>query len=202
MNNQKPVNPETVRRTEYEIDPVYLRRWSSRSFDSRPIEEHVLMSLFEAARWATSANNEQPWRFIVAQTAEERERFYTFISESNREWCAKAPVLILVLSAKINSRGNVSRSHAFDAGTAWGYLALEAARKGLNSRPMGGFDREKAKEVLQIPEDFEPHIVAAVGYRGPNEALPERLRERDTPTLRKPIEETLFRGVFGQAIRR
>lgn len=180
----------------YSIDPLFLNRWSPRSYKPDTIAEDVLFGLFEAARWAPSANNEQPWRFLLARTQEDRERFYPFIAEGNRVWCEEAPVLVLLVSKTINSRGDHSRAHAFDAGAAWGYLALEAARQGLVTHAMGGFDREKAREVLGIPEDYEPQVMIAVGYQGEKEALPEALQEREKPSARRALSETVFEGVF------
>lgn len=154
------------RSAAYEIDPVFLNRWSPRSFKEDQVPDDVLFSLFEAARWAPSASNEQPWRFIVARTAEDKQRFYPFIAEGNRIWCEKAPVLALILSKTVSGRGTFNRAHAFDAGAAWGYLALQATKLGLITHAMGGFDPEKAKEVLGVPDDYELHAVIAIGYQG------------------------------------
>lgn len=201
MNAKSIESIDQLRQADHGIDPIYLRRWSPRSFSDRKVEQSDLLGLFEAARWAPSASNEQPWRFIVATTEEERETFLTFINEGNRIWCAKAPVLALLVSASVGSRGNANRAHAFDSGTAWGFLALEATRRGLSVHAMGGFDAAKSKETLQIPGEYEPQIVIAIGYRGDAEALPEQLREREKPSARKPLSETLFRGSFGSTYR-
>ncbi|USG65851.1 nitroreductase family protein [Brevibacillus ruminantium] len=187
---------EEHRTAAYEIDPVFLNRWSPRSYKEDQIADEVLFSLFEAARWAPSGSNEQPWRFMIARTPEDKQRFYSFIAEGNRIWCEKAPVLALILSKTINSRGDHLRSHAFDAGAAWGYLALEATKKGLVTHAMGGFDPEKAREVLSVPADYELHAVIAIGYQGEKEALPEALQEREKPSSRRELSETVFEGVF------
>lgn len=184
------------RQAGYDIDPIFLNRWSPRSFKTDAVPEEVLFSLFEAARWAPSGSNEQPWRFVFARTQEDKARFYPFIAEGNRAWCEKAPVLVLVLSKTISSRGTHLRSHALDAGTAWGYMALEATRQGLATHAMGGFDPEKAREVLGIPAEYEPQIVIAVGYQGEKEALSEAFQEREKPSSRRPLDETVFEGVF------
>ncbi|TMV50277.1 nitroreductase family protein [Paenibacillus mesophilus] len=197
------IQSETIsnyRQAEYDIDTTYVRRWSPRSFAAQEVEESVLLSLFEAARWAPSANNEQPWQYIVARTEQEKTVFLSFINEGNRLWCDKAPILVLALSNRINSRGNPNRSHAFDTGTAWGFLALEAARKGLVSHAMGGFDANKALEMLGIPEDFDAHAVIAIGYQGEAEALPPNLQEREKPSNRRPIGQTLHMGSFGNRL--
>ncbi|MDF2684237.1 MAG: nitroreductase family protein [Brevibacillus sp.] len=196
MMNQYLPQVQENREAGHDIDPVFLNRWSPRSFKSDAIADEVLFSLFEAARWAPSASNEQPWRFVFARTEEDKERFYPFIAEANRVWCEKAPVLVLVISKTISSRDTHNRAHAFDTGTAWGYLALEATRQGLVTHAMGGFDPEKAREVLGIPEGYEPHAVIAVGYQGDKEALNEVLQEREKPSTRRTLSETAFEGVF------
>ncbi|MGE7271742.1 nitroreductase family protein [Brevibacillus panacihumi] len=186
------------RQAGHDIDPVFLNRWSPRSYKTDPVSDEVLSRLFEAARWAPSGSNEQPWRFIVARTQEDKERFYPFIAEGNRIWCEKAPVLVLLLSKTISSRGTALRSHALDAGAAWGYLALEATRQDLVTHAMGGFDPQKAREDLGIPSEYEPQIVIAIGYQGVKEELPEALQEREKPSTRQPLESLVFEGVFSQ----
>lgn len=201
MVHTSHVNVKDIRQPAYDIDPIFIHRWSPRSFSNKPVSDEILFSLFEAARWAPSANNEQPWRFIVARSKEAKETFYDFISPGNRLWCEKAPVLALILSHKLNQKGQTNRTHAFDTGTAWGYLALEAVKKGLVTHPMGGFDPEKAREILKVPEAYDIHAVIAIGYQGDKNALPEKLREREKPSQRRPLHEFLFEGQFGQAIK-
>ncbi|MDU0200208.1 MULTISPECIES: nitroreductase family protein [Paenibacillus] len=198
MTTSLPVEVESNRQPDHEINPQFLTRWSPRSFTKQEVTEDVLLSLFEAARWAPSGSNIQPWRFIVARTEEQLAKFHSFIAPANREWCEKAPVLALVISYTKSSNGNTSPSHAFDAGAAWGYLALEANNQGLITHAMGGFDHNQARETLQIPEDYQTHAVIAIGYRGPVEALPERFQEREAPSTRRPVSELLFEGTFGQ----
>ncbi len=155
-------------------------------------QKKFLLSLFEAARWAPSGSNNQPWRFIVARTPEQLAKFHDFIVPVNRVWCEKAPVLTLVISHTKTPKGTDNPSHAFDAGTAWGYLALEANNQGLITHAMGGFEREKAREALHIPAEYELHAVVAIGYRGPVEALPENLQEREVPSGRREIKELII----------
>lgn len=181
----------------YDINPLILNRWSPRAFAAKEVPEQLLFSLFEAARWAPSGSNIQPWRYIIARTCEDRERFHSFISEGNREWCEQAPVLAIVISHTITPSGKPSRSHAFDAGASWAYLAIEATRKGLFAHAMGGFDRDKAREVLHIPAEYEAHAVIAIGYRGDPSDLSERNREREHPSGRRKLSETVFEGTFG-----
>ncbi|RUS49037.1 nitroreductase family protein [Cohnella sp. AR92] len=186
------------RPTAYPIDPINVNRWSPRSYLEKPIPEETLLSVFEAARFAPSAFNYQPWRFIVATSPEDRERFYTFIGEFNLAWCKKAPTLVLIVSSTETEKGPFP-SHAFDTGAAWGALAHEASRKGLITHAMTGFDFAKAREALGIPESFAIQALVAIGYQGPSDALPPAMAEREVPSPRKPVQELLFQGTFGQA---
>lgn len=178
------------RHTDYDIDPIYLKRWSPRSFLEKEVPEEDLMRIFEAARWAPSAMNLQPWRFIIARTKADREKFYSFINDGNRKWCEKAPVLALIISDKQDA------THAFDTGAAWGYLSLQAAHQGLATHPMGGFDRERAREILNIPDNFAIQALVAIGYQGEKEALDEELQAREQPSDRRPLKESIFEGSF------
>jgi nitroreductase len=196
-NNKLASEVENHRKADYEVDSIFLNRWSPRSFLTKKVSDEILLSVFEAARWAPSGSNLQPWRFILARTQEEREQFYEFINEGNREWCEKAPVLTLVFSHKLTPKGTHNRSHTFDAGTAWGYLALQASQLGLITHAMGGFDPEKAREILQIPEDYELHAVIAIGYRGEANTLSEAQQQREKPSVRKSINEFMFNGKYG-----
>ncbi|KAA0547347.1 nitroreductase family protein [Bacillus sp. BGMRC 2118] len=184
------IEAENSRKSEHNIDSVFINRWSPRSFLEKEVPTEVVMRLFEAARWAPSANNLQPWRFIFAQSNEDRERFHSFILDGNRIWCEKAPVLAVLISDK------ESGAHAFDAGTAWGYLALQATKEGLITHAMGGINKEKAREVLNIPDQYDVQIAIAIGYQGEKEALPEHLQEREQPSNRRPLEETVFEGKY------
>jgi nitroreductase len=189
------------RHPEHEIHPVFLNRWSPRSFSQKTVPDEELFALFEAARWAPSGNNQQPWRYIIARTAEDRAKFHSFINPGNRVWCEKAPVLAVVLSKNTNHEGRPIRSHAFDAGASWAFLSLEATRRGLITHAMGGFDRNKAREILRVPEEeYELHVVIAIGYRGDIDALPPDLRQREKPSGRRPLNETVFEGEFGQPV--
>ncbi|MBT2217622.1 nitroreductase family protein [Virgibacillus dakarensis] len=187
------IEVEAFRKASYDIDPIYVNRWSPRSFLDKEVPEDILHSVFEAARWAPSAANIQPWRFVTARKQTDRERFLTFINEGNVAWCKKAPVLIAVISkTDSETTGGHNQAHAFDTGTAWGYLALEAFRKGLITHAMGGFDREKAKEVLNIPENYNVHAIVALGYKGEKDLLMEQYRDREKPSSRKEVEEFMF----------
>lgn len=186
----------TNRRPDYPVHAHFVNRWSSRAFDPRPVEDEALFTVLEAARWAPSSGNGQPWRFIIARTEEERERFASFILPGNRQWSDQAPVLILLLSYTLNANGAPSGSHAFDAGAAWGTLASQAALLGLNTRAIGGFDRTAARDILGVPEEYELHAIITLGYPGDKASLPEHLQEREIPTGRLPLTELVHEGVF------
>ncbi|CUS32573.1 nitroreductase family protein [Candidatus Nitrospira nitrificans] len=191
--------------TQFPIHDLLLRRWSPRAFDERPVESHMLWSLFEAARWAPSSNNEQPWRFIVATKRDhemEWKRLFDCLAEGNRVWVIRAPVLILsIASLNFEDDGKPNR-HAFhDTGLAVENLVLQATASGLVAHQMAGFDVEKARVDLKIPSGYEPVAMIAVGYPGDPAVLPERLRERELrPRSRRPIGESTFFGRWGTPI--
>lgn len=180
------------------IDPLILNRWSPRSFASTPVPEEKLMSILEAARWAPSGSNNQPWRYILARTEEDRAVFHSFIVEANLDWCKRAPVLLVLAADSLTPTGKPNPSYTFDAGTSWGYLALEATRQGLITHAMGGFNKEAAREALKLPDHVDPCVVIAIGYRGPLDQLNEAQQEREKPSGRKDMSEILFEGSFGR----
>jgi nitroreductase len=184
---------KSYRKSEYPITPLFLNRWSPRAYSDRKVNDQDLLTVLEAAHWAPSSNNDQPWRFFVAKTEEQLELFHSFISEFN-SWSFKAPVLILIGSDKLRPNGDPNGAHAFDSGTAWGSLALQAQILGLATHAMGGFDRTKARTVLNIPDHIELHAVISLGYRGDKNQLPERVREREVPNTRRPLSEVIYEG--------
>lgn len=184
------------RTASHDIDPIYLKRWSPRSFLNKEVPESVLHSIFEAARWAPSAANMQPWHFVVARNEADHEKFLSFINENNVLWCKHAPVLIAITSKMDSDLFGDNITHAFDTGAAWGYLALEATRKGLITHGMGGFDRDKAREVLQVPDNYAIQAVVAIGYKGEKETLDEKFHDREKPSDRKEVNEFISEGMF------
>ncbi|WP_042222606.1 nitroreductase family protein [Oceanobacillus manasiensis] len=185
------------RKASYAIDPIYINRWSPRAFSAQKVSNDVLNSLFEAARWAPSAANVQPWRFVFASSEEDKKTFLSFINEGNVAWCKNAPVLIAVISKVEEERfGGNNPAHAFDTGTAWGFLALEAARKGLVTHAMGGFNKEKAKEALSVPDGYQLHAIVAVGYQGEKSSLDAAYQEREVPSPRNEVETFVSEGIF------
>jgi nitroreductase len=191
------------RRPGYDIHPLLLNRWSPRSMSGETLSDEELFPLFEAARWAPSSYNAQPWRFVLArrQDKERFERFFGLLVPGNQAWAKDAAVLVVVVSRKLfELNGKPSVTHAFDAGSAWENLALEACRRGLVVHGMEGFDYARAKGELGVPDEFEVHAMIAIGKRGPREKLPEKLRATEQPNQRRPLREIVFEGRFGGAI--
>lgn len=194
----------TTRTADHPIEDVFTSRWSPRAFDGSELTEQALFRLFEAARWAPSAFNAQPWRFLYAlRGGPDWDRFLDLLVPFNRSWAESASALIFVLSDKFsrNPDGSVkaeSRSHSFDAGAAWGYLALQATHDGLFVHGMTGADFEKAAQELSVPEGFHIEAAIAVGRKGDPAILPDGLREREAPSGRKSVAEFAFPGSFPQ----
>lgn len=184
------------------IHDVIARRWSPRAFDERPVEQATLKSLFEAARWAPSSNNEQPWRFIVAskETSTDYDRLFACLVEGNRKWAFRAPVLILsVASLLFEDDGKPNRHALHDTGMAAENFVLQATALGLQAHQMAGFDTQKARETCLIPTGFDPVAMIALGYPGDPAVLPDYLREREIkPRERQPIGDFVFSIKWGQ----
>ncbi|GAB2674046.1 nitroreductase family protein [Paenibacillus thermoaerophilus] len=180
------------RKPDYPVHPLILNRWSPRAYANIPVSDEVLFTVLEAARWAPSGGNQQPWRFYVARTAEERETFLSFILPRNQLWTRNAPVLLLIASRKFRDSGEPLNTHAFDAGAAWATLALQARLLGLSTRAVGGFDQELARKTLQVPESIALHAVIALGYRGRLDKLDPSFHELEQPNGRRPIADSLL----------
>ncbi|BCA55275.1 Nitroreductase [Nitrospira sp. KM1] len=189
--------------THHPIHDLLRRRWSPRAFADRPLEPDKLKSLFEAARWAPSSNNEQPWRFIVTDRKENRDdfdRLFACLSEGNKKWVHLAPVLMLsVASLNFEDDGKPNRHAMHDTGLAVENLVLQATALGLQAHQMAGFDVERARTDCGIPPGFEPVAMIAVGYPGDPAVLPEYLQERERkPRERRPIGESVVSGQWGR----
>lgn len=178
---------------QYDIMPEIKERWSPRAFSRDPISQEDLYAILEAARYAPSCNNEQPWRFLVAQDGDRLQRMRSVVNDSNRRWAIQAPVLILILAKKNFARNDKENYWSmFDAGTAWGYMSLEAHRRGLYTHAMGGFNRNLAHSLFSISEDYHVIAVVALGKPGDKWKLPEDLLEREHPNTRVPLDELLY----------
>ena len=188
---------------DHRIHELLAQRWSPYGFSGKAVAEADLCSLFEAARWAASSYNEQPWNFFVAtkENTGEFEKLLSCLVEPNQEWAKAAPVLALgVVSLKFERNGKDNKAGPHDLGLAVGNLLVEATARGLHVHQMIGIVPEKAREIFQIPEDFEAWTAMAIGYKADPEQLPDALRERDqTPRQRKPLREFVFTGEWGQA---
>jgi nitroreductase len=195
MNAHKHAAPD------HPVQELIARRWSPYAFSDRPVSEDDLRSLFEAARWAASSYNEQPWRYIVATRAnpQELQRLLSCLVEGNQAWATAAPVLALgctSLNFALNNKPNRAAIH--DLGLASATLTLEATARGLSVHQMIGIVPERARELYRIPEGVEPLTGLAIGYAADPNALPEKLRERDLAARqRKKLAEFVFACQWG-----
>jgi len=188
--------------TDHPIQEFLAERWSPYGFDPRPVAEADLRSLFEAARWAASSYNEQPWSFLVATREDPAEfgRLLSCLVEANQAWAKAAPVLALgVVNLKFSRNNQDNRAAVHDLGLAAGNLLVEATARGLSVHQMIGILPDKAREVFHIPEHSEAWTGIAIGYPCDPSKLPEALRERDLkPRQRKPLSQFVFTGKWGQ----
>ncbi len=180
------------------VERLFVDRWSPRSVVPEPIPEADLLTLFEAARWAPSSYNNQPWRILYARRGTaEWPLFYGLLTDSNKAWAKDAAVLLLFVSnTKFDHSGKPMPTHSFDCGAAWQNLALQAALRGYAAHGIGGFDVEKAPAALGVPDDFHVEAMAALGRQGPREALSPELREKEQPNGRRPLAGTVAEGKF------
>ena len=189
---------QTKRTSEYSINPLILSRWSPRSMTGEELGDDDIMSLFEAARWAPSSFNNQPWRFIYAKrNTEHWDRLFNLLVDVNKTWAKNAALLAVVISRKnFEFNEKPARTHQFDAGSAWENLALEASSRGIVAHGMQGFDYEKAKTELRIPADFEVMAMIAIGKRGPKDNLPTELQDKEKPNDRKALKDIIMEGTY------
>lgn len=182
------------RRPDADVDPRFPDRWSPRAFAPDPVPEADLEAIFEAARWAPSAMNEQPWVLVYAAEAAPRGRLLDALVPFNQVWARHAPVLVLVATRRHFARnGQPNRWAAFDAGAAWMALALAARARGLHTHSMGGFDADAALQTCGLdPEQYEALAVVALGRRAAPATLPEELRDREQPSERKPLADVAY----------
>jgi nitroreductase len=166
-------------------------RWSPRAFSEEKVSAEDIEGVFEAARFAQSCFNEQPWRYLVATEEDELEVLRSVLNEKNSLWAKRAPVLFLILAHKqFSYNGKTNPYNQFDAGTSWGFLSLEATRRGLVTHGMAGFSKSEAKEKLNIPDEYDIIAVVAMGKLGEKEELPlEEFKEKEHPDGRKSLEE-------------
>ena len=194
------LNPEIekTRKTAYGVDHLILNRWSPRSFSGEDLSDQDLFALFEAARWAPSSFNNQPWRFIYAKRGSKHwNTILDLLVDFNKQWCANASVLVVIVSKKtFDYNGKPSVTHQFDSGAAWENLALQATSQGLVTHAMQGFDYERARKDLAIPDEYDVMAMVAIGKKGPKEKLLPELQQREVPSDRKPLSEIVMEGKF------
>jgi len=182
------------RQFKYNIMQEIKDRWSPRAFSPEKIPEEDLQAIMEAASYAPSCFNEQPWRFLLASEDKELEIMHSLLTEKNYRWAKNAPVLILVIAHRYFAYNNKeNRWHQFDSGTAWGYLSLEAQKRGFITHGMGGFRRKKTRETLNISEDYEIIAVIAVGKMGNKEDLEDEFKKEESPNTRRPLEDSAWK---------
>jgi nitroreductase len=211
LRQRAEAKEETMQVTELEqvtgktpkgIDELLEKRFSPYAFSPRPVEPEKLRKLFEAAQSAPSSYNEQPWRFVVAtrEDAGAFERLLETLVEQNRQWARHAPVLVLsVTKHDFTHNGQPNRHAMYDVGQAAAYLTLQATELGLYVHQMAGFDAGKARQLLNIPEGYEPAAMMAVGYLGDPAPVQEQPRQPDRPRrARKPLESLFFEGTWGE----
>lgn len=178
------------------VMPIFFHRWSPRSFAEREVNPATLAKVFEAARWAASSYNEQPWKFFVGiHGSSTWQKIFDSLGEFNQTWAKAAPVLMVnAAHTKFTRNGTPNRVALYDLGAAASYLTLQASAMGLAAHQMAGFDTEKARRALRIPEDYVMGAAIALGYQGEPAALPnERLIEQEiAPRARKPLEEIVL----------
>lgn len=185
---------DNTRKTEYEINELFLNRWSSRALSDN-VSKKEIMELFEAARWSPSASNIQPWRFYYAmKNTPAWNDFFGLLVEFNQLWAKNAAALIIIVSKKTSSKGEDNPTHSFDTGAAWMSLALQASMNGMVAHAMAGFDYEKAKQILGLSEDYSVEAMVAIGRKGSIDVLPERMRKGEIFSDRMPIKDFVFEG--------
>jgi nitroreductase len=186
---------------ESPIHDLIRKRWSPRAFADEPVPHDVLRSLFEAARWAPSSSNEQPWAYLVA-AKHDKENFAKTLGvlvEFNVNWAKNAPVLALAVAKLTFSKNNApNRNAPYDLGAATALLSVEATSRGLFVHQMAGFDAQKARQVFEIPAAWDAFAALAIGYPGDLESLPQALKDREVaPRTRKPLSEFVMTGQWG-----
>jgi nitroreductase len=186
------------RKADYPVEPLLVARWSPRAMSGEPLTNDEILTLFEAARWAPSTYNEQEWRFLYARRETPQwQTFFDLLVEGNQAWCRQAALLVVVLAHKVFTKnGKPNPVHLFDSGCAFENLALQGTAMGLVVHGMQGFDFDKARTALKVPDDYAVAAMFAAGRPGDRNNLPPHLQERETPTDRKAVEEIISEGAF------
>ena len=191
-------NALEYRKADHPVEPLLVARWSPRAMSGEPLTDDEMHTLFEAARWAPSTYNEQEWRFLYARRQTPQwPVFFDLLVEGNQAWCDRAALLVVILAHTVFSKnGKPNPVHLFDCGCAFENLALQGTAMGLVVHGMQGFDFDKARAVLKVPDDYAVAAMFAAGRPGDPTDLPQHLREREKPSDRKPVEEIICEGAF------
>ncbi len=190
------------RQAEHPISDIFLHRWSPRAFTGETISQDELLTIIDAARWAPSSYNVQPWRFLYARRGTPQwDRYLAILNEFNQSWAKSASALLIVVSKDTSVSPSTKTevpnpTHSFDTGAAWGYLALQASLSGWQAHGMGGIDRDKARRDLGIPDGYTVEAGVAIGRLGDPSTLPEGLRAGEVPSPRLPLAQVAFEGDF------
>jgi nitroreductase len=194
-------DPTDARHPDYPVDPIFITRWSPRAFDRSVLPDADLMTILEAARWAPSAFNYQPWRLLYAKReSADWERFLSCLIPFNQGWAHNASVLIFICSDTLMEmkpgQANPNHTHSFDAGAAWASMALQATMLGYHAHGMSGVDWDKVRDALKVPERFRVDAACVLGRIGSLDVLDEKLQAREVPSGRKPVADFAFAGDF------
>lgn len=189
------------RKSEFHVDPLFLERWSPRAFTGDTMPKDDLLTILDAAHWAPSASNFQPWRFIYAHNdSAEWPILFDLLMDGNKRWVEKASALLFVVSRTYNisreGEKKPSATHSFDAGAAWFSMAMQAQLLGYHAHGMGGIYRDRAVEALEIPQGYQVEAAVAIGKIASRDSLPDDLRDREVPSGRLPLAEVAFKGKF------
>jgi len=201
MTNKLIEEGKSKRETEYPVDDLIVGRWSPRSMSGEELSDEELLPLLEAAKWAASSYNEQPWRFVIAKrNTPQWEPMFGTLVEMNQAWAKNAAALILVTSNNNSTHnGKPYSTHSLAAGAATANLETEGAARDLVVHGMEGFDHDKIRALLKIPDDVTVEAMYAVGKHGKKENMPEQMQKMESPSGRKPLKELVFKGEFGKS---
>ena len=188
---------ENPRIASADVDPLFINRWSPRSFSDEQLTDAEIASIFEGARWSPSSFNRQPWLFVYETDGPDRDTFDSILMPGNQLWASKAPLIGFIFAETKTQEGRRPRTSQFDTGAAWMALALQARSLGIYTHGMAGIDYDAVHEKLGVSDEFYTAMCGFVAGRiGPREALPEDLRERESPNDRKPLNEIAHKGVM------
>jgi len=191
------IKGSSVRRAAYPIDSIFLDRWSARAMSGEALTLDELLPLFEAARWAPSSHNFQPWRMLYALRGTPHwQRFFDLLNPGNQIWAHRGGALVLFIGRKLQDNGKPCNTRSYDVGAAWENFALQAVRSGLAVHGLQGFDYERARVELAVPDAFNVEAMAVVGRPGDKSQLSEDLQRRETPNDRRPLAQTVCEGPY------